>query len=453
MFKSEKNKKITAVIILITLVVSISVLVYVLNKQTSMCRDDYSYSYTFAVKENKFRITNFSQIIESQINHYKVMNGRAVNHTIAQTFLMFDKSVFNYANTVAFVMLLFLMVYHAKPRGKSHVALLLFGGFLCLWFFTPSFGKSYLWLTGACNYLWGILIILLYLLPLRRALNGPCGTNITTRIVLAPIYFAFGIIAGWTNENTSAALIVISILMIAAIAKKQKHFPWWTLTGFTGNICGFLLMILAPGQSVRLEANGGFGGIDLWMKRFETISADMFKYHGILLILLAVFTLITIIRKRNFKALLITGIFFTGWLASVYSMILSPYFPLRAWSGPTILLTITVLSAVSQALPVKAGKIAYVMICIIAACLGYLFVKEYKQAYIDISITKASVDSRIEEINRAKIEGNSEVELEAIYGYSRFDPYVSIGDLNNDSSTWPNTAIAMYYGLDEVRKK
>ncbi len=453
MLRSEKIKRIYAFIISALLIVSIAALVWAMNNQTALCRDDYSYSYTFAVKENKFRITNFRQIIDSQINHYKVMNGRAVTHTLAQTFLMFDKSIFNLINTVAFIILICLIVYHSKQAGKNHFSIMFLSAFLSLWFFTPSFGKSYLWLTGACNYLWGILIILLYLLPLRHALNGPCGMKLTTMIVLSPLYFVSGLIAGWTNENTSAALMVISLLLIIAITIKYRRLPVWPLTGFAGNICGFLLMILAPGQSVRLEANGGFGSVDVWLKRFVSISTDMFKYHGILLMLAFIFVVIAIIRKNKPKDFLITGIFFVGWLASVYSMILSPYFPLRTWSGPTILLTITLLSAMSQALPEDIGRKTSVIICIIAACLGYIFAEDYKQAYNDVSITKAAVDARVEAINNAKREGVSEIELDAIYGHSRFDAYVSIGDLNNDSSTWPNTAIAMYFGLDEVRKK
>ena len=100
MEKNEKFKRITSLFSFFILLVLIAVQIYVLNSETALCRDDYSYSYTFAVKENKFRITNFREVIESQINHYKVMNGRAVTHTIAQTFLIFEKSVFNIFNTV-----------------------------------------------------------------------------------------------------------------------------------------------------------------------------------------------------------------------------------------------------------------------------------------------------------------------------------------------------------------
>ncbi len=449
----ENIKKISAVITLIILLASIAVLIYVLNTQTALCRDDYSYSYTFAVKENKFRITNFEQVIESQINHYKVMNGRAVTHTLAQTFLIFDKSVFNIINTAAFILLLCLIVYHASPKKKHTDSILLLSAFLCLWFFTPSFGKSYLWLTGACNYLWGILIILLYLIPLTRALSGTQNIKLTTLIVISPLYFVFGLIAGWTNENTSAALIVISILMIVSISVKRKRFPAWTLVGLAGNICGFLLMILAPGQSVRLEANGGFGTFELWIARFQLISEDFFKYHGVMLILLLVFVIIGFVRGKRAGDFLLTAIFLIGTLASVYSMILSPYFPLRVWSGPTVLMAITLISAMSQAMPSTFGRKTNIAVCMVAACLGFVFARDYKQAYNDVTTTKAAVDARVEVINEAKREGISEVELEAIYGHSRFDPYVSIGDLNEDSTTWPNTAIAMYYGLDEVRKK
>lgn len=453
MGKSEKFKRITSLFSFFILLVLIAVQIYVLNSETALCRDDYSYSYTFAVKENKFRITNFREVIESQINHYKVMNGRAVTHTIAQTFLIFEKSVFNIFNTAAFVLLLYLISFHASPKKHGTSPLMLLAAFLCLWFFTPAFGDSYLWLTGACNYLWGILIILVFMLPLTLAFEGVHSPELTTMIVLAPIYFVFAVVAGFTNENTSAALLVMSVLFIIAITVKYRRFPIWAVLGFIGNICGFLLMILAPGQSARLDANGGFGSIRVWFERLKLISLDFLKYHGILLAVLAVLLVIGIVGGKRPAELTCPAVFFVGTLASVYSMILSPYFPERVWSGPTILLSLTLLSLGSAVLPEKFGIPTKIALAVVCCGLVLTFAHSYEQAYLDVAATKKAVEAREAEIAEFKFQGISEVELETISGNSRFDAYVPAGDLNDDSTTWPNTAIAMYYGLDEVRKK
>lgn len=89
---------------------------------------------------------------------------------------------------------------------------------------------------------------------------------------------------------------------------------------------------------------------------------------------------------------------------------------------------------------------------ILLCCFSFMFAKDFAFAYADITETGNAVEAREQAINACKVRGEVCIELESICGDSRFDPYVPAGDLNEDSSTWPNTAIAMYYGLDEVKK-
>lgn len=445
-------KKTVSVVLLAIALLAVAVLFYKLNEITPLYKDDYSYSYTFAVKENKFRIESFDEVIASQINHYKVMNGRAVSHTLAQTFLMYGKSVFNLINTLAFAVLCYLCAVHGTGRRSVSFIYPLIA-FSVLWFATPAFGQSFLWLTGACNYLWGIFIILLFLTPLTLAYNGTKGMSITTKIILVPIYFVFGIVAGNTNENTSAALMVVSFLYIVFLTFKYKKFPFWTLSGFFGNIAGFLMLILAPGQQTRLDSNGGFGSLGVWLDRFKNISVMLYEKLGILVGIILLLWIVGFIRKRYFINIIPSLIFFVGGLASVYSMILSPYFPDRVWSGPCVFFAVSLIGAFEFAFDgykfsVSAATSAVLAVIIIIS-IGYT----YPKAYTALNTTYNAVCDREEAITLSKREGRSEVELESIYGYSKYDPYDKYGDLNDDPTTWPNTALAMYFGLDEVRKK
>lgn len=429
--------------------------IYVLNSSTALCRDDYSYSYTFAVKENKFKITNFKEVIESQINHYRVVNGRAVTHTIAQTFLIFDKSVFNFFNSVAFILLSVILCKLAAPKSKSRFRFYFLASYFLLWFFTPAFGDDYLWLTGACNYLWGILIIFTYVLYVTRYKKST-SRHAVVRIAHAVFCFVFSIVAGFTNENTAAALIAMSFLYVCVLAVSVRRFPTFEFIGLVGNICGFLLMILAPGQNVRLDANGGFGSIRTWVERAAVISSEFFKYHKWLMFAALVLVLIAILRKVSIKLLIRPMIFSVGTLVSVYSMILSPYFPTRVWSGPTILFTLTLISLFDAVLPRMTGPVAgtlfHFAVTLVTVVVLIFYIPDYFKAYNDVSTTKLAVEQRIEVIENSKANGQTRVELKSISGNSRFDPYVPAGDLNDDSSTWPNTAVAMYFDLDEVIK-
>ncbi len=448
-----KKTKLTAIIALIALVFVIGAQMYILNMNTPLCRDDYSYSYTFAVTQNKFKITNFRQVIESQINHYKVMNGRAVAHTLAQTFLMFDKKVFDLFNTAAFLALLCLITYHASRKGIRRATLIFLFAYLLIWSFTPAVGDNYFWLTGSCNYLWSIMTALICILPYSAVYKGTRECSLTSKIILAPIFFVFSFIAGATNENTSAALLTMTLLFAITLAIKDRKAPIMTLLGFVGNLCGFIFMILAPGQSVRLGNNGGIGDLSVIFDRIGYITADFLKYHKYMLVLLVILATVAVLRRVKSKELICPMIFLTGALASVYSMIFSPYFPARAWCTPTVLLALSILALADSALPDIHKRGAQIAVCIVCCMLGYLHSQSYMTAYIEVKATQTAVDNRIQAIKEYKKNGISKIELDSIYDESRFTPYDEFGDLNNDPQAWPNTAVAMYYGLDEVSKK
>ena len=82
--------------------------------------------------------------------------------------------------------------------------------------------------------------------------------------------------------------------------------------------------------------------------------------------------------------------------------------------------------------------------------LLFLFIS---QGYLDIKNVNRSFSLREKTIVEAINNGEKEVKLDAIVGYTPYSCYEIFGDLNYDSSIWPNTAIARYYGLDLIAKK
>lgn len=201
-FESKKNQKI---IILAGIFISI----FILNALTPLIADDYSYSFG----KNDERITNLLDIIISQINHYFTWGGRSVAHSLAQFFLMFPKYVFNLLNSVIYVVLVYLIYLHVKMDKEDKPLMLLLIHF-ALWFLIPTFGQTAIWLTGSCNYLWTMTIMLLFLYLVRKDLNKH---SILKNIAI----LLLGIIAGWTNENTSFGLITAIVGFM--ILEKYKH--------------------------------------------------------------------------------------------------------------------------------------------------------------------------------------------------------------------------------------
>ena len=450
--KSALYRHISVAFTLAALII-ISAVMLAFSYKTPLYKDDYSYSYTFAVKENKFPIENFSQVIESQINHYKVMNGRAVVHTLLQTFLMWGKETYNYIGAVAFAFFCLLISRLGAGRNSAFGTLI---SFVCLWLLTPRFGESFLWVSGACNYLFGPLIAFSYLIPGFRALEGRSGYRLNVKIILAPLWFIWGVAAGMTCENASAALLVMELLLIVALTVNQKKLPLWLIGGFAASILGCILLVRSPGEGVRLAAYGGIGGVSEILARMLDISGALMRFAAIPIAATLNFTAIGILRKGVAAVripLVRTAILFIGALAATYSMILAPYFPGRAWSVPLSLYAASLVSSCELAFA-EMDLTYRLSICTFSvAALSILALFVGINGYSALSHTYALDCARREAISEAKQNGISEVWLESIAGSSRFDPYDEYGDLSADPDSWPNTAIAMYFGLDSVNRK
>lgn len=174
--------------------------------------------------------------------------------------------------------------------------------------FTPAFGQSFLWLVGSANYLYGIGLILIYLIPFRffSRRRGVRDKKTHLHIVLYIFYvffmLIFGFIAGATNENTSIALIAMVLTFMGYYKMHGIRVMPWMVSGLIGNITGCLFMLLSPGELGRME---GLGGINIMkmLKNTVQITLNIADYFSILLL---IFTLIFSFYIYNRHDILIT---------------------------------------------------------------------------------------------------------------------------------------------------
>ena len=139
--------------------------------------DDYLYAFVWQghsmftpLTEDAVRISSLKDIFVSQWSHYFTWSGRAVSHTIIQLFLWLGKPVFNIFNAAVSVLLI-MEIYWCAHKGK--ISTQFNSGMVCciafmLWAFTPGFSGVFLWISGACNYLWTAVFLLAFLLPYIR---------------------------------------------------------------------------------------------------------------------------------------------------------------------------------------------------------------------------------------------------------------------------------------------
>ena len=218
-------------------------------------QDDGVYLYIW---DEDQPIRNIYDILVSQYKHYIEWGGRVVVHTIAQLLLLVGKPIASFLNTVAFVLLIYMMYKIANIGQKSNWVLLLLI-FLAIWLFQGHLPNTVFWITGSANYLWGTLIILLFIHKYVKYFlfyYKKVGINNEKRLInmlTAILFFFFGILAGWTNENMAVALVPCLILIMAYLKYTYSgKLPLWMYAGLMGAAIGTLLLILAPGNFVRL---------------------------------------------------------------------------------------------------------------------------------------------------------------------------------------------------------
>lgn len=409
--------------------------ILLLNVLTPMIADDYWYSFTLGKKPNT-KVSSFSDIIGSQIAHYFWWGGRSVVHCIVQGLLMLPPFVADVFNSSVFIAYIALIYYLIKGRGKHSLPIFLLI-FFSVWFLQPSIGDTILWMTGSGNYLWGTVLILLFILPYRFYEGKTLNT--LQSYTYAVLFFIYGIIAGWTNENTGGAMIVLSILFICLFKVHKWSIPRWSVTGILGAIIGYLFMILAPGNMVRAGESMPFD-IQVFAFRFIMHSTDLVYFCGIVIIIyILLFSLSDYKSINPLKMPLLQQIslmFIIAMFASVYAMVLSPAFPPRAWFG-TITFLIIGVGSIFYSLRSILPNFSYILnISTILVSIAFLF--STYDALKDINICYTTMKDREVLIREAKLNNESGIKLKRFRSYTKF---------THSEDRTATTALSTYHGI------
>lgn len=307
-----------------------------LNIITPMIADDFAYLYIFGEKE---QVSSLSGLIRSQSTHYQKWGGRTIVHLIAQVLLQTPHLVMDILNSLAYLAFVTLIYLHIKGRSKENRLSTFILINFAIWFFIPMFGDTVLWITGSANYLWGTTIILAFLLP-YRLYEGKKRSTSKQALLTVPL-FLFGVIAGWTNENSAAGMLVIILSFFFYYKSNNWKIPIEYIIALLGALVGYVLMIIAPGNFAR---GGDSIEISLFVLAYRlfTYTQNLFLDYGLLLILyltsLILYNRFT--QKEEASAIPTSLIYLLGAVTAIYAMLFSPQFPARAWFGIATLLII-----------------------------------------------------------------------------------------------------------------
>ena len=115
-----------------------------------------------------------------------------------------------------------------------------------LWFALPRIGMIMFCRAYCANYLYGAVIQLWFLVPLRLGARD-AGWRTTAA------YFVLGAIAGMCNEHTGPTLLVFLIGYTMWQRRRLGRVPRLVAAGTLGAIAGFAAIFFAPGQDSRYE--------------------------------------------------------------------------------------------------------------------------------------------------------------------------------------------------------
>lgn len=419
-------------ILFLLLLILAGLLAYALNAYTPLQMDDYDYSFSWATGE---RLSGVGDVIASQAAHYRLWGGRSVTHTLAQLFLYWGKPVFNAANAVMYVCLLLEIYALARRRETQWDWRLILIAHVCLLIFVPFFGTVFLWLDGACNYLWGTVLALLPLVIIKSEREGGFFAADDLRGLLAALLcFA----AGWTNENTACGVLAALILLLIRDYIKGRRVRTWRIGALIAQTAGVLLMLLAPGNFARAAEESSRGFVMEMIYRFAVVSFCLVMNVGALILLLL---LMLAAARRQKTALRSEWLCLLGAAALLcaYALVGSPQISDRSFTGVLVLVIAALLAAYGDRPPVmnKGAFAAGAALVLLGAAVGLAAVEDVKahgEAWL----------AQVETIEASAAAGEDLAMVSSVPSASRFTMDIA---LSEDPGAWPNSTLYKYFGI------
>ncbi len=456
---------------LLCLLIVLFCFIYSLNYLTPLSfGDDYVYSFVWQghseyvpLTEGAVRLSSLSDLFISQWSHYFTWSGRTVSHTIAQLFLWLGKDIFNVFNALIAVLLI-LEIYWCSNKGCVTFDIKpgrLIWVFLGLWIFTPGFSPVFFWLSGACNYLWTAVFLLGFLLPYVRKYYY-FEEKITNHNWAWLGMFLFGIIAGWSNEN-SVCWIILALIVFIYANRKKSGFESWMFAGLAGLVIGYALLMFAPGNVARLQAETNAS--TRWVTG-SLINTNLQMLAAVFLFqfLLWYFCLRSffILQQQTPKSEAVNQekvfvqVLCILSFAMTAMMLFSPNFPPRSSFPGTVQLIIatTALLRIQEEYSIEIIKknakiflcgVASVYFMVSATATFYGFYDYHRQVQNLLTIVSHSGQAKEEIVTVSSITPVSET-VANLSGL-----HILFYEMSENANDWRNVAFSRYYGIKGIR--
>ncbi len=229
----------------------------------------FYWNYKTPYLDDDFSLANlsFSEIIKAGIGDYFHWNGRFFGQSFARVLLMHGVFFGSILSSLGFIIMTYLTSILVKGVTRydisfTRVMLVIFSIFL----FTPGFSTVYLWKTGVGNYLITLVMDLLYLVLVMNDNNSKIVITISCLV---------GFIAGWGNENTSGAIILIIILQLIDSYYHNHKMPIKKALSVFFVFVGFIFLLMSPGSAERARTLHSYFAMSITDRLWYGLSLQM----------------------------------------------------------------------------------------------------------------------------------------------------------------------------------
>ena len=427
--------------------------IYAYNLLTPYLSDDYAYLIDVR------KAHSLLDLVRQQYGEYLSNSGRIIGQFNVRLSLSVNKQIFNVVNSFMFIALIFL-IYENVQRKKKYDSFVLLTIISFLWLFSVEFGQTMLWICGACNYLWGSVIILLFVTVYRKLLQNPEQKHVVLSVI--GIYL-LGVMAGWCNENTSGGGLFLILLYslnfwIDRRKEKKKAVYPFMIAGIAGMCSGLFGMVMAPGvrkRSATMSEGDEYTGIVGLLSRTYKVIVNM---HELFLVLIIMAVLILVLlslqgRLKTFSRIRTndTVLFILTFLATSFVLAIIPTPANRAFFGAGVFLMIACIQGIVD---VKGEKeimgrfLSYGLVSVLCVVLFFIYVENL----VNLARIYREENERIELIEAE--HGENEDGIVVIPQFrEEFRTVYSVAhdsDLTDDKEYWINHFYEIYYDIGNI---
>lgn len=411
--------------------------------------NDFRYMLIMGTQDH---VSSLSDIFISQYRHYFEWGGRTVAHVIAQFLLFIGKPAAAVIQAVTYLLLILFIYFNAygvRPTLKVHLPPLAVITVL-LFLQLRAYGEVVFNVVSSANYLYTIVLVLMFLLPYRISMRQELNTPLW---LLWPMMFVLGVLAGWSNEATAAAVATGLGLYLLFNFKRQK-LRLWQCIGYVGFLLGFALLIFAPGNRARMDSmeDKGFNYVvHLW----DSIQIFGETLLACALLLIVVGYLLYRIHAHcvQFKEpiLYYGGLWFLGMgVFSLVLMVFSPNFPVRA-STTFVVFTCVAIPSFARLVKIHYQRLLPPIFERIAMVIfGAFTVAVMLNAIWAYLVIHSNIQVRNAEILAQHEQGLDSFEVKPLV--LRTYKYLYVADVRHDPNYWTNKIVANFQDIKQISR-